>query len=280
MARGTAVMRPSGIGMTSQRTRLRMVDRLRAAGIKDETVLAVMAQVPRHMFVEEALSTRAYDDVPLPIGFGQTISSPYIVARMSEMLRSGFETAAAATAEVTVQTAPAPAIRTMTYTPSGGATVTKSAPQTGAPMKKSAPLSGSPGPRVIGKVLEIGTGCGYQTAVLAKLAREVYSVERIGALLEIARNNLRPLRLSNIRLKHSDGMLGLAEVMPFDAIIVTAAAAQAPLQLQQQLAPGGRLLAPVGVHEQQLMIIERTENGFVENKLEAVRFVPLLPGTA
>jgi protein-L-isoaspartate(D-aspartate) O-methyltransferase len=226
-------MRMAGIGMTSQRTRRRMVDRLREDGIKDEAVLAVMAEVPRHVFVEEALATRAYDDAPLPIGFGQTISSPYIVARMCEAMRND-----------TLKTdSPPPSAR-------------------------------------IGKVLEIGTGCGYQTAVLAKLAREVYSVERIAALLEKARANLRPLRLPNIRLKHSDGMLGLAEVAPFDAIIVAAASPDVPRQLLEQLTVGGRLVVPVGVHDQYLMVIERTEDGFVESKLEAVRFVPVLPGTA
>jgi protein-L-isoaspartate(D-aspartate) O-methyltransferase len=239
------MIRP-GIGMTSQRTRLRMVDRLREAGIKDEAVLAVMAEVPRHVFVEEALATRAYDDVPLPIGFGQTISSPYIVARMCEVMRT-----VAAAGEP-----PAPG-------------------KDGVRKAEFLPL----GTR-IGKVLEIGTGCGYQTAVLSKLAREVYSVERIGALLEKARTNLRPLRLPNIRLKHSDGMLGLAEVAPFDAIIVAAAAPDVPRQLLEQLAVGGKLVVPVGVHDQYLLVIERTEEGFVENKLEAVRFVPVLPGTA
>ncbi len=231
-------MRTAGIGMTSQRTRSRMVDRLRAEGIKDETVLAVMAEVPRHLFVEEAFATRAYDDAPLPIGFGQTISSPYIVARMTELVRNG---ARPAQSESALQ---------------------------------------APAATRVGKVLEIGTGCGYQTAVLAKVAREVYSVERIGALLEKARANLRPLRLSNIRLKHADGMLGLAEVAPFDAIIVAAAAPEVPRQLFEQLAPGGRLVVPVGVQEQNLLVIERTEEGFVESKVEAVRFVPVLLGTA
>jgi protein-L-isoaspartate(D-aspartate) O-methyltransferase len=238
------MMRQTGIGMTSQRTRLRMVERLRAEGIKDETVLAAMAEVPRHVFVEEALATRAYDDAPLPIGFGQTISSPYIVARMCEVLRAlSLETPGSA--------------------------------------KESVPKDErlAPGAR-IGKVLEIGTGCGYQTAVLSKLAREVYSLERIGALLEKARANLRPLRLPNIRLKHSDGMLGLAEVAPFDAIIVAAAAPEVPRQLLEQLTVGGRLVVPVGVQDQYLLVIERTEEGFVETKLEAVRFVPVLPGTA
>lgn len=231
-------MRTAGIGMTSQRTRSRMVDRLRAEGIKDETVLAVMAEVPRHLFVEEAFATRAYDDAPLPIGFGQTISSPYIVARMTELLRNGARPA------------------------------------------QNEPALQAPAVTRLGKALEIGTGCGYQTAVLAKLAREVYSLERIGALLEKARANLRPLRLSNIRLKHADGMLGLAEVAPFDAIIVAAAAPEVPRQLFEQLAPGGRLVVPVGVQEQNLLVIERTEEGFVESKVEAVRFVPVLLGTA
>lgn len=236
-------MMRQGIGMTSPRTRLRMVDRLREAGIKDEAVLAVMAELARHVFVEEALATRAYDDAPLPIGFGQTISSPYIVARMCEVLRTRALEAPGTGKE---------GVRKVEFLPAGTR---------------------------LGKVLEIGTGCGYQTAVLSKLAREVYSVERIAALLEKARANLRPLRLPNIRLKHSDGMLGLTEVAPFDAIIVAAAAPDVPRQLLEQLALGGRLLVPVGVHDQFLLVIERTEEGFVESKLEAVKFVPVLPGT-
>ncbi len=161
----------SGIGMTSQRTRMRMVERLRSQGIRDEVVLATMGEVPRHLFVDEALASRAYEDISLPLGFGQTISSPHTVARMTELAR-------------------------------GGAT--------------------------LNKVLEIGTGCGYQTAVLARLAKEVYSIERLAPLLAKARRNLREVRVTNARLRHGDGMLGMPEVAPFDAIIMTAAATHVP----------------------------------------------------
>jgi protein-L-isoaspartate(D-aspartate) O-methyltransferase len=178
----------SGVGMTSQRTRARMVERLRGEGIRDEQVLAAMGTVPRHLFVDEALASRAYEDTALPIGFGQTISQPYVVARMIEALRQG---------------------------------------------------------RKLGKVLEIGTGCGYQAAVLAGLADEVYSVERIHALLERARANLRGLRLSNLRLTHGDGNLGLEKAAPFDSIIVAAAAPELPQALLRQLAPGGRMVLPL-----------------------------------
>lgn len=211
----------SGIGMTSQRTRVRMIERLRGQGITDEVVLAVMNTVPRHIFVEEALASRAYDDVALPINYGQTISSPYIVARMSELLRAG--------------TAP-------------------------------------------GRVLEIGTGCGYQTAILAQLAKEVYSVERIGALLTRTRTRLRELRLNNVRFKHADGLPGLVEVAPFDGIIMTAAATHIPQQLLDQLAVGGRMVFPKGSQEQRLCVIERNDHGFVETVLDEVRFVPILSG--
>jgi protein-L-isoaspartate(D-aspartate) O-methyltransferase len=208
----------SGIGMTSERTRARLVEQLRHAGIADEAVLSVLGSVPRHLFVDEALSTRAYDDTALPIGFGQTISSPHSVARMSELLRGG---------------------------------------------------------QALGKVLEVGTGCGYQTAVLAKLAREVYSVERISQLLVKARANLRPLRLANVRLKHADGTLGLPEVAPFDAILITAATAEIPSALLQQLAQGGRMVFPQGNAEQKLCLIERNENAYSETLFEAVKFVLL-----
>jgi protein-L-isoaspartate(D-aspartate) O-methyltransferase len=216
-------MRHSGIGMTSQRTRARMVERLRAQGIKDEVVLAAMGAVPRHIFVDEALASRAYDDVSLPIGFGQTISNPYTVARMCELLRNGGE---------------------------------------------------------LGKVLEIGTGCGYQAAVLAKLAREVYSVERIAPLIAKSRQHLRELRLNNVRLKHADGSIGLKEVAPYDAIIMAAAATHVPQELLQQLTPGGRMVLPLGSGEQRLCLLERTAQGVVETLLEPVKFVPLLLGTS
>jgi protein-L-isoaspartate(D-aspartate) O-methyltransferase len=210
-----------GIGMTSQRTRARMVERLRQEGITDETVLAVLGTVPRHFFVEEALASRAYDDDALPIGFSQTISQPYVVALMIQALRAG---------------------------------------------------------RELGKVLEVGTGCGYQAAVLAQVATEVYSVERIAPLLAKARSNLRGLRLSNLRLKHGDGNLGLPEAAPFDSIILAAAAPQLPKALLQQLAPGGRMILPFGTSEQVLRLVERTRSGFSETTLDAVRFVPMLMG--
>ncbi len=212
----------SGIGMTSQRTRTRMLARLREQGIRDEVTLAAMGAIPRHIFVDEALSSRAYEDVSLPIGFGQTISQPYIVARMTEILR---------------------------------------------------------GKGTLGKVLEIGTGCGYQTAVLSKVAKEVYSVERISPLLMKARSNLRELRMRNIKLKHADGTMGLPELAPFDGIIVTAASGHIPQDLLEQLAVGGRMVIPVGTEEQTLYLIERTENEYIQTKLEAVKFVPLLGGT-
>src|SRR5579864_2598971 len=211
-----------GIGMTSQRTRDRMVSRLRESGIRDETVLHAMAAVPRHIFVDEALASRAYEDTALPIGFEQTISQPFVVAKMLEALREG---------------------------------------------------------RPLVRVLEVGTGCGYQAALLAQIAKDVYSIERIGELLEKARKNLRPLRLSNLRLVHGDGMQGLAEAAPFDAIVVAAAAARVPEALLQQLAPGGRMIAPLGTSsEQTLCLIERTPTGNTEKWLDAVRFVPLRSG--
>jgi len=212
----------SGIGMTSQRTRTRMLARLREQGIRDEVTLAAMGAIARHIFVDEALSSRAYEDVSLPIGFGQTISQPYIVARMTEILR---------------------------------------------------------GKGTLGKVLEIGTGCGYQTAVLSKVAKEVYSVERISPLLMKARGNLRELRMRNIKLKHADGTMGLPELAPFDGIIVTAASGHIPEDLLAQLAVGGRMVIPVGTEEQTLYLIERTETEYIQTKLEAVKFVPLLGGT-
>jgi len=221
-----AVIRNSqaGIGMTSLRTRERMLGRLREQGIKDEVVLSAISATPRHIFVDEALSIRAYEDVSLPIGFGQTISQPYIVARMSELLRNG---------------------------------------------------------NALQKVLEIGTGCGYQTAVLSKLAQEVYSVERIRPLLMKARGHLRELKCANVKLDHADGNMGLAEVAPFDGIIVTAAASHIPQDLLEQLAVNGRLIIPVGTDEQVLYLVERVSNlEYRQTKLEAVKFVPLLGGTS
>ena len=212
-----------GIGMTSQRTRARMVDRLREKGIRSEKVLAAMAAVPRHAFVEEALASRAYEDTALPLGMGQTISQPYIVARMIELL-----------------------------------------------------LNGRPG---LGKTLEVGAGCGYQAAVLAQLSKDVFALERIGPLLEKAKANMRTLQQFNVRLKLADGNFGLPEAAPFDSIIVAAAGPVIPTELLRQLAPGGRMVLPVGGQEQYLCLVEHTPNGFTETRLDPVRFVPLLSGT-
>ncbi|MFC4158720.1 protein-L-isoaspartate(D-aspartate) O-methyltransferase [Chitinimonas lacunae] len=209
--------------MTSARTRARMAERLRGQGIRDTSVLAAMGEVPRHIFIDEALAHRAYDDVALPIGHGQTISQPYIVARMVELA------AGAARRE---------------------------------------------------RVLEVGTGCGYQAAVLARLFKVVYSVERIGSLLDRARLQLRDLRISNVRLRHGDGHNGVPDGAPFDAIILAAAATHVPQALLEQLAIGGRMLFPIGVNDQEMRMIERFEEGFQETRLEKVRFVPMLTGLA
>ncbi|MES2500432.1 MAG: protein-L-isoaspartate(D-aspartate) O-methyltransferase [Pseudomonadota bacterium] len=219
-----ALLKPTtktGIGMTSLRTRDRMLARLREQGIKDEVVLSAIADIPRHIFVDEALSIRAYEDVSLPIGFGQTISQPYIVARMTEILRNGAQ---------------------------------------------------------LNKVLEVGTGCGYQTAVLSKVSKEVLSVERIRPLLMKARSNLRTLKCSNVKLDHADGSVGLETFAPFDGIIVTAAASHVPQELLAQLSVGGRMIIPIGTTTQYLVLIERKAKEYVQTKLEAVKFVPLLGG--
>ena len=214
----------SGIGMTSQRTRMRMVERLRGQGIRDEVVMSVLGEVPRHLFVEEALASRAYEDISLPLGFGQTISSPYTVARMTELVRGG-----------------------------------------GA----------------IDRVLEIGTGCGYQAAVLSRIAKEVYSIERLAPLLAKARKHLRELKVPNVRLRHADGNAGMPEVAPFDAIVMSAAATHVPRGLLDQLMVGGRMILPMSKGgEQRLYMIERSAHGFVEKKMDVVKFVPLLPGVA
>ncbi len=214
--------RTSGIGMTSQRTRLRMVERLRRQGIRDEVVLAAMSEVPRHIFVDEALASRAYEDIALPLGFGQTISSPFIVARMTELARNG---------------------------------------------------------AALGKVLEIGTGCGYQTAVFARAVKQVYSIERLAPLLAKARRHLREVHVANARLRHGDGLLGMPEAAPFDAIVMTAAATHVPPALLEQLAAGGRMVLPMADNlEQRLCVIERTALGYTETRMDQVKFVPLLPG--
>ena len=217
----------SGIGMTSQRTRARMIDRLREQGIRDEVVLSAMASVPRHVFVEEALASRAYEDTALPLGCAQTISQPYVVARMIEVLRRGREA-----------------------THKGG----------------------------LGKTLEVGAGCGYQAAVIACLTPEIYAIERIQALIERAKVNMRQIKQFHVRLKHADGQLGLPEAAPFDTIILAAAAMHVPPTLLQQLNVGGRMMLPLGTGDQYLVLIERTANGFVETRFDAVRFVPLLSG--
>jgi protein-L-isoaspartate(D-aspartate) O-methyltransferase len=217
----------AGVGMTSERTRKRMVERLREQGVRDERVLAAMAAVPRHLFVEEALASRAYEDTALPIGFGQTISQPYVVAKMIEVL-----------------------------------------------LEKQQPA----------KVLEIGTGCGYQAAVLAHVFPEVYSIERIKGLLERARANLLALRLKNLRLVHGDGYAGLEKAAPFQSIIVAAAAPRMPEALLRQLAPGGRMVLPLAQGGrgggQRLVLVERSGRGFVESELDTVKFVPMEAGKA
>lgn len=215
--------RHQGIGMTSQRTRDRLIERLREQGIHNELVLEVMRSTPRHIFIEEALASRAYEDTALPIGHGQTISQPYIVARMTEaLLAEG-------------------------YTPI--------------------------------KVLEVGTGSGYQTAVLARMVEQVYSVERIDALMQQARIRFQELALRNIRLKHSDGNWGWDDYGPYDGIIVTAAPQQVPKPLYDQLSVGGRLVIPVGEQgNQQLLVVTRTHDGYDSKTLNLVSFVPLRGG--
>ncbi len=214
--------RLTGIGMTSARTRERLVQRLKDQGIADLRVLDRVRQVPRHLFVDEALASRAYEDTALPIGFGQTISQPYVVARMTEALLAG-----------------------------------------------AAP----------GRVLEIGTGCGYQTAVLAPLVKEVYTIERIASLLGRARRVLRELRIRNVHCRHEDGSVGWAARAPFDGILLTAAPAAVPPALFEQLELGGRLIAPVGPDgRQELMRFTKGENRVFRESLGAVSFVPLLSG--
>ena len=211
-----------GIGMTSQRSRNRLVERLREMGIASETVLETIRNTPRHIFVDEALSSRAYDNTALPIGHNQTISQPYIVARMVEAL-----------------------------------------------LEEKSPAT----------VLEVGTGCGYQTAILSRLVPKVYSIERIDALLNRARENFIRLGCTNIRTKHTDGNLGWPDHGPYEGIIVSAAPNEVPGKLLEQLAPGGRLVIPVGRSgEQELLSIVREENGYSERRLDWVSFVPMLEG--
>ena len=217
-------LRLSGIGMTSARTRDRLVQRLREQGIANLAVLDRIRNVPRHIFVDEALGSRAYEDTALPIGYGQTISQPYIVARMTEAL---LEAGAA------------------------------------------------------DSVLEVGTGCGYQSAVLAPLVARLYTIERIEPLLARARARLRELGVRNVRFRHGDGTLGWRAHAPFDGILVAAAPLTVPEALVKQLRVGGRLVVPVGPEgEQELVRFTRREQGVQRESLGAVAFVPLLGGTA
>ncbi len=213
--------RSTGTGMTSNRTRMRMVERLRDQGITDEIVLGAMSEIPRHVFVDEALAHRAYEDLALPIGFGQTISNPYIVARMLEALRGG---------------------------------------------------------KNLRKVLEVGSGCGYQAALLSRLAKQVWTIERLLPLVSKTRINLRDLYTRNVKVKHGDGYLGCAEAAPFDGIVIAAAATHVPEHLVEQLDVGGRLIMPLGPRDQQLTMIERDDNGVHQSVLEGVRFVPMVHG--
>ncbi|MET0293263.1 MAG: protein-L-isoaspartate(D-aspartate) O-methyltransferase [Steroidobacteraceae bacterium] len=220
------ITRPShaGIGMTSARTRDRLVQRLREQGIVDLRVLERVRTLPRHIFVDEALASRAYEDTALPIGWNQTISQPYIVARMTEALLQG------------------------------------------GPLKK---------------VLEIGTGCGYQTAMLAPFVEKLYSIERVEPLVKRAKERLRELEIKNVKFKHGDGMKGWPTLQPFDGILAAAAPLTIPEVLLQQLAPGGRLIVPVGPEgQQQLLRLTRRESGISRENLGAVAFVPLLAGLA
>ncbi|RKP54865.1 protein-L-isoaspartate(D-aspartate) O-methyltransferase [Pararobbsia silviterrae] len=213
---------PAHFSLTSERVRERMVERVRANGVSDPRVLAAMAAVPRHLFVDPGFATQAYEEAALPIGHHQTISKPSVVARMIELAANG---------------------------------------------------------RVLENVLEIGTGCGYQAAVLSGVARDVYSIERIRPLYERAKHNLRPLRIPNIRLHYGDGRLGMPNVAPFDAIVIAAAGLDVPQALLEQLQIGGRLVAPVGAESQVLTLVERVaEHQWHESQLDRVFFVPLKSG--
>ena len=211
-----------GIGMTSQRARDRLARTLIEMGIESELILDVMRKIPRHFFIDEALASRAYENTALPIGFNQTISQPYIVAKMTEVLIKNKE---------------------------------------------------------LGNVLEIGTGCGYQTVVMAQFAKYVYTVERIGGLLIRARERFQKLNSSNIRTKHSDGNIGWPAHGPYDGIIVSAAPVGVPKALIEQLAIGGRLIIPIGeTGKQKLLLITRSQDEYIEEHLDSVSFVPMLSG--
>ncbi|MFZ6755883.1 protein-L-isoaspartate(D-aspartate) O-methyltransferase [Undibacterium sp. Ji50W] len=221
---GAAGLSPSLLSgpLVSEGVRRAMVTRVAQQGVRDATVLAALQAVPRHLFLESGMASQAYVDASLPIGHHQTISQPYIVARMLEIMRNGTN---------------------------------------------------------LGRVLEIGTGCGYQAAVLSVVAKEVYSIERIKALHELAKTNLRPMRIANIRLHYGDGMLGLPQEAPFDGIILAAAGMEVPQALLQQLRVGGRLVAPVGGRNQVLQLIERVSNyEWTRAVMEECHFVPLHSG--
>ncbi len=222
---------PGGVGLDSQAVRARMVRKLAAQGVSDPRVLAAMGAVERHRFVDTALVNQAYEDTSLPIGLGQTISKPNVVARMLELLRAGL--------------------------PAGG-------------------------PGKLGRVMEIGTGCGYQAAVLSHLATEVYSIERLRGLHDKARENLRTLRLPNVHLLFGDGMVGYAKGAPYAAIIAAAGGEAIPAAWIEQLAMGGRLVAPVQTASgaQALVVVDKTPEGIRQTLLEAVHFVPLKSGVS
>jgi protein-L-isoaspartate(D-aspartate) O-methyltransferase len=211
-----------GIGMTSRRTRERLVERLRSEGIRDPRILESIRAVPRHIFVDEALASRAYEDTALPIGAGQTISQPFVVARMTEALVAG---------------------------------------------------------GVLDRVLEIGAGCGYQTAILSRFAAKVYSIERLETLLNQARERMHALAIHNVRMRHGDGNEGWPEYAPFDGILVTAAPPSIPQALIDQLAEGGRLVIPVGdTGAQDLKLVTKIDGEITERVLEKVAFVPMVSG--
>ncbi|MBK1651209.1 protein-L-isoaspartate(D-aspartate) O-methyltransferase [Halorhodospira halochloris] len=211
-----------GVGMTSRRTRERLVEAIAAQGVNDARVLDALREVPRHLFIDEALQSRAYDNTPLPIGHGQTISQPWVVARMSELLLE---------------------------------------------------------PGVPERVLEIGTGSGYQAAILAHLVPQVYTVERIGALVPQARQRLRQARLYNVHIRHGDGYQGWPEYSPYDGIILTAAPHSIPEPLLDQLAVGGRMVAPIGgAGYQELLVIDKTAEGIEQHRAAGVTFVPMVHG--
>ena len=214
-------MSQQGIGMTSQRTRERLIQRLMDQGISQFEVLEAIRSVPRHLFVDEALAHRSYEDTALPIGYGQTLSQPYMVARMSQLA------------------------------------LTRGRPK---------------------KVLELGSGSGYQTAILASLVDEICAIERIKPLVDRAKKQLRALRIRNVRMRHGDGLEGWPTEAPFDLVLGAAAPETVPAALLDQLAPDGRLILPVGGRRQQLMMVTSTTDGFVEEIIEEVNFVPMLQG--